>query len=330
MSRQRSSGDLLADRRYAYAEACLAEGDPAGAAEMAEQSLEIAPSYAPAWFLLGRAREAAFVRSGDEADRRAALAAFERALGLDPEDGLGSRLHLAGLGGGDALAAISPAYVRALFDGYAARFEQHLVGELGYCGPERMVAALDALPCALQHFPVVLDLGCGTGLMARALADRAGRMAGCDLSPAMLARARATGLYERLAESDLVAFLDGEPEASADLIVAADVFIYLGDLAPALAAIARVLRPGGFAVMTVQSPEAEGIGDGAGIVLGGDGRYAHTDSYLRAAAERADLALAALEPAVIRRQRGADVPGRVVILHTHVIGSFAMNATGRT
>ncbi|GJE83765.1 class I SAM-dependent DNA methyltransferase [Methylorubrum thiocyanatum] len=329
MSRQRSSGDLLADRRYAYAEACLAEDDPAGAAEMAEQAIDIAPDYAPAWFLLGRAREVLFGRSRDEADRQAALAAFERALGLDPEDALGSRLHRAALGGGDALAAISPAYVRALFDGYAPRFERHLVDELGYRGPEMMIAALDALgawnpSCAAQHFPNVLDLGCGTGLMARALAGRAGRLAGCDLSPAMLALARRTGLYARLAEADLVAFLAGEPAGAADLIVAADVFIYLGDLASALSAVARALRPGGLFAFTVQSPEA---GE-PGIVLGEDGRYAHADTYLRAAAGTAGLAIAEMRPAAIRRQKKSDVPGRILILHKHLIKTGAMDATG--
>ncbi|TXN66076.1 tetratricopeptide repeat protein, partial [Methylobacterium sp. WL6] len=54
---QTGSGDLLADRRFAYAEACLAEGDCVGAAEMAEQALERAPRFAAAWVLLGQARE---------------------------------------------------------------------------------------------------------------------------------------------------------------------------------------------------------------------------------------------------------------------------------
>ncbi|MBB2960710.1 methyltransferase domain-containing protein [Methylobacterium sp. R2-1] len=328
MSHQRSSGDLLADRRYAYAEACLAEGDPEAAAEMASQALDLAPGYAPAWFLLGRAREAIFERSRDAADRQAALAAFERALGLDPADALGSRLHQAALGGGDALAAISPAYVRALFDGYAPRFERHLVDELGYCGPALIVAALDSLPgapasCAPQHFPNVLDLGCGTGLMGQALAGRVGRLAGCDLSPAMLALAGRTGLYQRLVEADLVTFLADEPEASADLIVAADVFIYLGDLAAALAGMARALRPGGAAVFTVQSPQ----GGEMGAVLGADGRYAHADAYLRTEVQRAGLIITEMRPAAIRRQKRIDVPGRILILHKHLIGAHEMDAT---
>ena len=309
MSHQRSSGNLLADRRYAYAEACLAEGDAAGAAEMAEQALEMSSDYAPAWVLLGRARAAAFAASGAAADRAAALDAFGRALALDPDDGLGSRLHLVGLGAAEATTAIGPAYVRALFEGYAPRFERHLVDELGYRGPRIMVEALDVLADAPRRFPRALDLGCGTGLMGRALAGRVDTLAGCDLSPAMLAQARRTGLYARLVEADLVAFLAAEPPGSAELVTAADVFIYLGDLAPALAGIARALAPGGLAVLTVQSPEA-----GDGIVLGADGRYAHGDAHLRVAASAARLAVVALRQAAIRRQNRIDVPGRVLIL----------------
>ncbi|GEP10899.1 class I SAM-dependent DNA methyltransferase [Methylobacterium gnaphalii] len=308
MSRQRSSGDLLADRRFAYAQACLAEGDAQGAAEMAEQAIERAPRYAPAWFLLGRAREALSLGSGTPEEGEAARTAYATALDIDPDDALGARLHLAELGAGDALAAITPSYVRALFDGYAARFERHLVGDLRYRGPELILQALDALPDAPGRFETALDLGCGTGLMGRALAGRVGTLAGVDLSPEMLALARRSGLYARLYEGELTAFLADEPPESASLVIAADVLIYLPDLVPVFAAIGRVLRPGALAVVSVQSH------DGDGVVLGADGRYAHGDAHLRAAVRDAALDLAALPHAAVRQQRGQDVPGRIAVL----------------
>ena len=311
LSRQRSSGDLLADRRYAYAEACLAEGDARAACEMAEQALDLAPRFAPAWFLLGRARE----RLGATPDlRQAALRAYENALDLDPDDALGARLRLARIGGADGAPAITPAYVRALFDGYAARFDRHLVGALGYRGPAMLVDALDGACGGRAAFAEALDLGCGTGLVGTALGERIGRLAGCDLSPAMLALARGTGRYARLVEADLAAFLAGEPAASADLVAAADVLIYVRDLAPVLAGIARVMRPGALAAFTVQSPpDGETAADG---VLGEDGRYAHADAAVAARAGAAGLAVALLRPAAVRRENGRDVPGRVVLLRT--------------
>ncbi|MCJ2012033.1 class I SAM-dependent DNA methyltransferase [Methylobacterium sp. J-076] len=318
MDTHRSSGDLLADRRYRYAEACLAEGDAAACADLAGQAIEIAPRYAPAWLLLGRAREALFAAAGDPAERDGALAAYGTARGLDPEDALGAGLHLARLGAGQG-AALTPAYVRALFDGYAPRFERHLVEGLRYVGPALVAGVLPDEPA---RFADVLDLGCGTGLAGAALAHRAGRLTGIDLSPAMLAQARRKGCYDRLAAAELGAFLGGEPEGSADLCIAADVFIYCADLAPVLAGIGRVLRPGGWAAFTLQSPAdpspSAGEGGASGVVLGRDGRYAHADAHLRGAAEAAGLRVHALREAAVRYEGGGPVPGRVVALQRGV------------
>jgi predicted TPR repeat methyltransferase len=306
MTDQRSSGDILADRRYRYAEACLADGDFFGCADLAEQALELAPGYAPAWLLLGRAREGLFRQTGEAAHREAALGALGRAHAIDPDDALGVRAHLARLGGAADLPALSPAYLRALFDGYAPRFERHLVEGLGYDGPALL---REALPAGLR-FAHALDLGCGTGLMGEAVRDRAAHLTGVDLSPAMLALARAKGCYDRLVVADLGPFLAGEPPGSADLCLAADVFIYVADLAPVLAGIARVLRPGGLAAFTVQSPEPAA----AGVALGADGRYAHPDAHVASAADGAGLDTLILRPAAVRRERGRPVPGRVVVL----------------
>ena len=311
MATQHSSGDLLADRRYRYAEACLADGDHAGAADLAEQALEIAPRYAPAWLLLGRAREGLAVQDGDPALRAAATRAYACALDIDPDDTLGVRAHLVRLGEGAGLPALSPAYVRALFDGYAPRFERHLVDGLGYVGP---TLVRDALPPVPERFEAALDLGCGTGLMGAAIRDRVGHLTGVDLSPGMLSLARAKRhhgqpLYDRLAEGDLMAFLAGEPPDSADLCLAADVLIYVADLGPVLERVARVLRPGGLAAFTVQSH------DGDGARLGADGRYAHADSHITEAASGAGLEILMLRPADVRREGGRPVPGRIVVLH---------------
>ncbi|WP_375464770.1 methyltransferase domain-containing protein [uncultured Methylobacterium sp.] len=312
MRRQTGSGDLLADRRYAYAEACLAEGDAAGAAEMADQVLELAPRYAAAWVLLGRAREAQ--AAVDPALFHGAVRAYETARTLDPDDALGTQVHLARLGAGGALPALSPAYVRALFDGYAGRFERHLVEGLGYRGPTLLCAALDAAAGTHRRYPVAIDLGCGTGLMGAALGSRVAHLIGVDLAPAMLALARRKDAYARLIEGEIVGFLAEKPESHADLCVAADVFIYLADLGPVLAGIGRVLRPEGHAAFTVQSH------DGGGVILGTDGRYAHADAHLRDATARAGLAEVALHPAAVRREQGRDVPGRLVVLRKPRLG----------
>lgn len=295
-----TTGDPNADRRFAYAQGAWEDGDAAAAADLAEQTLELSPRFAPAHALLGRAR-------GALGERDAALRALEAALALDPEDRLGVRLDLARLGAVPEGEALSEGYVRALFDAYAPRFDAHLTGALAYCGPAVLVGALDRVAPG-RAFARALDLGCGTGLMGEALRPRAAHLAGCDLSPAMIEAARGKGVYGRLAVAELAAFLQAEPAGAADLAVAADVLVYVGDLAPVMAAAARALAAGGLFAFTVQSHEGEGYR------LGEDARFAHATGHLHSLAGAHGFAPVLSEPASTRQDRGVDVPGRVVVL----------------
>lgn len=310
-----SSGDLLADRRYAYAEASLKEGDHEAAVDLARQVIEIARHFAPAWFLLGEAREAQFraARSVDEGVEtyREAVAAFDMALLRDPDDAQGARLRLASLGVGDPLDAMSEGYVRRLFDDYAIRFDRHLTNSLKYRAPEIL---LDAVRRAASRKPrefrfgAALDLGCGTGLAGEVFRPVCGHLAGVDLSPSMVKKARRKLLYDELADGELVEWLAARPDASADLVLAADVFVYLGDLRGVFGQVARVLAREGFFAFTVQSHE------GRGAILGQDMRYAHAEEHLRALAGEAGLQVVLSEPAVTREDRGQPVPGRAMVL----------------
>jgi predicted TPR repeat methyltransferase len=300
----RSSGDLLADRRYAYAEAAMKEGDHAAAADLAAQSLELAPRYAPAHALLGRARAAL-------GERDAAVAALRRALELEPDDALGVCIDLARLGAVPAEEAVGPGYVRALFDDYAGTFDKHLVRNLNYRGPELLRAAVRRAQAAYGRTlwcERVLDLGCGTGLVAQAFAGAYRAIEGIDLSPRMLAAARKTRLYNGLHEGDLLGFLRGQDGRSADLVVAADVFVYIATLDDTFGEVHRVLARGGLFAFTVQAHAGEGI------VLGADARYAHGESYLRGLAAQTEFTVALFERVSTRQDRGADVPGFLIVL----------------
>ena len=120
-----SSGDLVVDRRFLYAQAAATEGDYAGAAELLEQTLPLAPNWAPLRFALAIAREK--LGRSDQA-----AAAFAEAAALDKGGALGADLHLARLGAAPTPACASEGYVRSLFDQYAERFDAHLVDRLAY------------------------------------------------------------------------------------------------------------------------------------------------------------------------------------------------------
>ena len=312
-----SSGDLLADRRYAYAEACLRDGDAEAAADLARQALDLAPAFAPAWFMLGQAREIQFreAGSGHEASGhfRDAVAAFEMARSSDAGDALGAGLRLARLGIGDPSASMSAGYVRALFDEYAIRFDRHLTASLKYRAPNLLHDAVRRA-CSLRlrpfRFPAALDLGCGTGLAGAAFRPDCTRLAGIDLSPAMVERARRKTLYDELATGDLLAWLSARPDGSADLVLAADVLVYLGHLGPVFRDVARVLARDGLFAFTVQTHE----GESKSFALGADLRFAHGERYLRELAGEAGLGIVLLEPASTREDRGEPVPGLLAVL----------------
>ena len=297
-----SSGNLIADRRFEWARDREAKGDIAGAADLLTQALELAPGYASAWFVLGEMRE----RLGD---RGGAIAAFEQARAADSQDRHGAALHLVRLGVRPA-AAMPKGYVRALFDGYAPRFDQALTEGLNYRAPELLFRAVEAAHAgARMKFGSVLDLGCGTGLAALPFRPFSDWMVGVDLSPAMLAQARAKGLYDRLIESEALAFLAGEAKIQAryHLVLAADVFMYLDNLTPVLKAIAQVLASPGQLAFSVETHE------GDGVVMRETLRYAHAKAHVQAAVLAAGLKPVSLDFASTRTEKGVPVPGLIVV-----------------
>jgi predicted TPR repeat methyltransferase len=310
-----SSGDLIADRRYRWALDLAARGDCAGAADILAQAVALAPAFAAAWAALGALRDQLGDRSG-------ALAAFAAARDCDPDDYHGARLQLARLGADEATSHMTDAYVRRLFDQYAAHYDTALTEQLGYRGPELLRSAVSRVMAAggqAMRFASVLDLGCGTGLCGAAFRQHADRLAGVDLSPAMIAQAAAKNLYDYLAVGEIEAFLAGEAATGKKyhLVLAADVFVYLNDLAPTLAAIARVLAPTGIIAFTVER------NPGNGMKLLPTLRYAHADAYLRQTLEAAGLAVSHLVAASARSEKGIPVDGLVVVAQPAPIHSRA-------
>ena len=181
-----ASGDLIAERRFAYAKAAAKEGDWSAAAELYEQTVEPAPHWAAAWFALAEAQEKL-------ADLDAAAQAFRATLAADPADAQGAMARLALIGRGDAPPALPQAYVARLFDDYAWRFDKHLIKNLGYRAPALIAEALSAVASG-RRFAAALDLGCGTGLMGEALCGRIDHLTGVDLSAGMIAKARERGV----------------------------------------------------------------------------------------------------------------------------------------
>ncbi len=299
-----SSGDLIADRRYQFGRDLAGRGDFSAAADLFVQAIEAAPQFVPAWFALGDAR----ARLDDQAG---AAAAFRQVLRIDAQDRLGAALHLARLGVADPAGAMSAAYVRSLFDQYAPRFDAAL-RDLDYRAPEALLLAVRAVrpePGQPVPFRNILDLGCGTGLAGAAFRPLGARLTGVDLSPGMIAQARGRCIYDRLETADLLDVLADERAAAAryDLVIAADVFVYLFDLAPVAVAVGHILSPGGLLAFTVETHPGEGVELGVKL------RYRHGCDHVRAAVAAGGLRLLELSPTATRSESHHDVPGLLVV-----------------
>ncbi len=133
---------------------------------------------------------------------------------------------------------------KSFFDGAAGQW-----GELR----EAMYGPLFGSQSLLALLPsdwTVADLGCGTGALAFELSRHVGRVIGIDNTPAMLdaARQRTVGSNNiDLRSGDLESLPIGDDECDAAMMVL--VLTYLAEPASALAEMARVIRPGGKAVI---------------------------------------------------------------------------------
>jgi predicted TPR repeat methyltransferase len=294
---QTSSGDLLADRRADYAEMLFGSGDHAAAAELMLGAMELAPGWAMGWFRLGEFHEAA-------GDMEAAAEAWRMALKLDPADKAGAALKLALVGKAEGKNAPPSAFVEALFDQYAEKFDHALVETLGYRVPEFLADAIAA--ARPGRFRLALDLGCGTGLMGERLRPICDRLEGFDISAEMLRKARAKGVYDRLEKADLQSI--DLPPASADLVTAADVFMYVGALEGVVKTVAGLLAEDGLFAFSVEKLVAAD-----GFALQPSRRYAHAEGYIRRVLCEAGLTVVSLEENVIRQDRNEPVRGLIVV-----------------
>lgn len=272
--------------------AALAElGRLAAALASVERALQLDPTSGAAWTLRG-----SLLRSLGR--REEAVAAFERALAQGADTEL-VRYYLASLTGREVPKAAPRQYVRSLFDGYAQGFQEHLVEVLKYRAPQILVGGLRRG----ERLAAALDLGCGTGLCGPLLRELAQRLDGIDLSPNMVEQAAATGAYDEVMQADLLQFLH-ETKRQYNLVVAADVFIYVGALETVFAGVARVLRPGGRFCFTVEPAPDE-----SELVLQSSLRYAHSAGYIRRLAEPHGFVIEATQQHPIREDQGTPIPG---------------------
>ena len=243
-----------------------------------------------------------------------AIAALRQALALG-SDAQQIAFQLAALGAGGTPRRAPEDYVRELFDQYAGHFDRHLLEQLDYTLPRQLGTVL-ARHLMAERVLDVLDLGCGTGLCASYCQQFARSLRGVDLSPRMLDKARALGIYDDLHCAEACSFLRAS-SATFDLIVAADVVVYFGDLQDLFSAASNALRPGGLFVFSIEA------GAGAEYALGATHRYAHSLKYVRDLAQRSGFLAIEDSQCAGREEGGRPVAAYLVVLKLPAVAASA-------
>ena len=124
----------------------------------------------------------------------------------------------------------------------------------------------------------------------------------------MLVRANKLGVYDDLVQGELTAFLEQRPQLY-DAVISADTLCYFGRLEAFSAAAATALLPKGRLVFTVEAlPE----GTEEDFRLAVNGRYAHSERYVRSSLEAAGLAIVDCRRVHLRNENTEPVIGLLV------------------
>jgi predicted TPR repeat methyltransferase len=194
-------------------------------------------------------------------------------------------------------------YIVEYFNLFAETFERQLVDVLGYRTPEDLV---DILIRTQRSFQNAADLGCGTGLAGPLLRSLSEALIGIDLSPKMLEKAKEKCVFDDLIEGEIEHFLDHQRDCF-DLLFAADVLIYFGDLTQLMRSAARSLRSGGLFAFSIEH------GRGNDYFVLPTGRFAHDPSYVEDLAND-DYIILSKTPKTIRLEACQPVDGLLYVL----------------
>ncbi|WP_051330623.1 tetratricopeptide repeat protein [Niveispirillum irakense] len=271
------------------------------AAESVLRALVLAPDHAAAQIELGSVA-AALAKEGNEAGLRDLLDRWRRVAGETPV-----LTHtMAALGLAPVPDRAADNYVAQMFDASSKRFDE-MIGSLGYQGPTLIAGAMARHAGEATGALDVLDAGCGTGLSGTVLRDYARQLIGVDLSLGMLRQADRRGIYDRLEQAELEAFLIACPD-SFDVAAFGDVLCYFGDVTALFRAAAGSLHKGGLIIGTVEATSGE-----VPYRLGPSGRYAHQPAYIQQTLTEAGFQILEITPCVLRHESGQPVEGVIAV-----------------
>jgi predicted TPR repeat methyltransferase len=233
---------------------------------------------------------------------------YKQWLEIEPDSPV-ARHMLAAMSGEDVPARADNDYLKTLFDRFSSSFDEQLA-DLGYRAPELLVSALGEYVPSDGRLEI-LDAGCGTGLCGNLLRSMSRTLVGVDLSDGMVDKARERKTYDELVVGELCGFMRSRPQAF-DVVISADTLVYFGALEEAASTARTTLRPHGVFAFTVERmPDDEPAMQP--YRLQPHGRYVHRGDYVRQTLQAAGFSQVDIREVVLRRERGQDVRGHLVV-----------------
>ncbi len=278
---------------WRHAQEALKQGNSGMAVVWLGTAVRENPADLEAYRALGR-----ILRLAGRPDEAASW--YRRCLTIAPDDGVAT-MGLAALGQGPVPGRLPNDVVLYVFDRNAGSYEDNMRA-LGYSAPEDLLALLRAEGGAADGSLDVLDLGCGSGWCGPLLRPLARRLVGVDLSPRMLAIAAGKHVYDELIQAEMLEYLD-RTACSFDVVIAANVLVYFGDLASLAQGVARMLRPGGRFIFDVEK------GAGTEPRFHVNGRYTHSLAVLESAFQPRGFTFSKVNETVMRTEQGLPVAG---------------------
>lgn len=284
----------------AYLE-CAISYEESGNSQMASRlyrrTLELAPKHTEAL-----SQYAELMAKQGRLDKSAW--AYRRLSKLFPEDA--SIKHLLSAASQEGVSGVTDEhYIKDIFDDYAESFEDHLTQTLAYKTPEQLFALVE--PYCTNTKLKIIDLGCGTGLCGPLFKPLADTLIGIDLSQGMLDQAERKKIYDHLILAELVSALKKVYQTQ-DLLIAADVLIYVGELNSIFEASQQALKNKGIFIFSVESTS------GKDFKLDYSGRYQHSKDYIITLAQKHHFAVKEEQDTVLRYENSKPVMGRLYLL----------------
>jgi predicted TPR repeat methyltransferase len=234
-----------------------------------------------------------------------AILCMEKAITIKPD--FHSAQHILNSLLGNTVDSAPKEYVEEVFNSYADDFEDSLVNDLGYTMPILLRKVISDLGLINGKFKNVIDLGCGTGLVGERFRDIAEKLVGVDVSKNMILKAKKKNIYDELYTDDIINRL-ASLETKFDLIISADVFVYIGNLLPLFQAVKKYSNHDSLFMFSTEHS------DGQDFILRNTCRYAHSKEYILSVSKDVGFKLEFFAQSNLRKEKNSWVPGGAYVL----------------